>query len=220
MTKNVLVLGASGSIARIVVKQLISQVGTDISRLTLLVRHPDKLAGLDLTKSGIHVVQADVTDTARLASIMADQSVVYANLYGSNLGEQAQSVVTAMRQAEVTRLIWISANGVYGEIPGEYGRWNQTMLGSTLTAYADATKVVEASGLQYTLIRPAWFQDENEIDYEMTFKGDPFKGTEISRKSVADLVVKLINQPDQLIGQSVGISKPHTEGPAPRWYRN
>lgn len=220
MTKNVLVLGASGSIAKIVVKQLISQVGTDISRLTLLVRHPDKLAGLDLTKSGIHVVQADVTDTARLASIMADQSVVYANLYGSNLGEQAQSVVTAMRQAKVTRLIWISANGVYGEIPGEYGRWNQTMLGSTLTAYADATKVVEASGLQYTLIRPAWFQDEDEIDYEMTFKGDPFKGTEISRKSVADLVVNLINQPDQLIGQSVGISKPHTEGPAPRWYRN
>lgn len=218
--KNVLVLGASGSIAQIVVKNILPQVGVSITNLTLLVRHPEKLSALDLTnKKGVHVVQADVTDTKKLAEIMTGQSLVYANLYGSNLGEQAKSVVTAMRQKNVKRLIWISANGVYGEIPGAYGRWNQAMLGATLTAYTDATMVVEASKVDYTLIRPAWFQNEAEIDYEMTFKGEPFKGTEISRKSVAALVTKLIDQPNQMIGESVGISKPNTDGPAPRWYR-
>jgi hypothetical protein len=69
------------------------------------------------------------------------------------------------------------------------------MLGSTLTTYADATQVVEARQLDYTLIRPAWFQDE------------------------ADLVEKLIQDPEQLIGESVDVSKPNTDGPAPRWYR-
>jgi uncharacterized protein YbjT (DUF2867 family) len=219
MTKNVLILGASGSIARIVVQHLLAQVGSDITKLTLFVRHPQKLAGLDLTNPGVQVVQADVLDTDHLATIMAGQSLVYGNLYGADLGQQAASVVKAMQQAQVRRLIWISANGVYGEIPGAYGRWNQEMLGSTLTAYADATRVVEASQLDYTLIRPAWFQDEPEVDYEMTFKGEAFKGTEISRQSVADLVEKLIHDPEQLIGESVGISKPNTEGPAPRWYR-
>lgn len=219
MAKNVLILGASGSVARIVVQDLLAQVGSDITKLTLLVRHPQKLAGLDLSNPGVQVVQADVLDTDHLATIMAGQSLVYGNLYGEDLRQQAASVVKAMHQAQVRRLIWISANGVYGEIPGAYGRWNQAMLGSTLTAYADATQVVEASQLDYTLIRPAWFQDEPEVDYEMTFKGVAFKGTEISRQSVADLVEKLIHDPEQFIGESVGISKPNTEGPAPRWYR-
>ncbi|MCI1894060.1 MAG: NAD(P)H-binding protein [Lactobacillus sp.] len=219
MVKNALILGANGSIAKIVVKQLLPQIGGQITNLTLLVRHPERLADLDLSNPNVHVVQADVTDTKQLARIMTGQSLVYANLYGANLGAQAQSVVAAMCQSHVTRLVWISANGVYGEIPGAYGRWNQAMLGDTLTAYADATKVVEASQLDYTLIRPAWFQDEDEIDYELTVKGQPFKGTEVSRKSVAALVVKLIDQPDQMIGDSVGISKPNTDGPAPRWYR-
>lgn len=219
MVKNVLILGANGSIAQIVVKKLLPQVGGDITNLTLLVRHPEKLADLDLSNPSVHVAQADVTDTKKLAMIMTGQSLVYANLYGTNLGAQAKSVVEAMHQSNVTRLIWISANGVYGEIPGAYGRWNEAMLGDTLTAYADATKVVEASQTDYTLIRPAWFQDEDEVDYELTVKGQPFKGTEVSRKSVADLVVKLIDHPDQMIGDSLGISKPNTAGPAPRWYR-
>ncbi|WP_461240123.1 NAD(P)H-binding protein [Paucilactobacillus sp. N302-9] len=219
MTKNVLILGASGSIAKIVVQNLLPKVGNDISNLTLLVRNPQKLVQFDLSKPGVKVVQADVLDTDRLATIMTDQSLVYGNLYGADLGKQAVSVVKAMQQAQVHRLIWISANGVYDEIPGAYGRWNRDMLGSTLTAYTDATQVVEASQLDYTLIRPAWFQDVTEIDYEMTFKGEPFKGTEISRKSVADLVEKLIDDPEQLIGESVGVSKPNTDGPAPRWYR-
>lgn len=219
MTKNVLILGASGSIARLVVANLMPEVGKEITNLTLLVRHPERLAAMNLDHAGVHIVRADVTDTETLAQIMKGQTLVYGNLYGANLGVQAQSVVRAMHQAQVKRLIWISANGVYGEIPGAYGQWNQSMLGATLTAYADATKVVEASQTDYTLIRPAWFQDEDEIDYEMTAKGQPFKGTEISRKSVASLVTKLIEQPDQMIGESVGISKPNTDGPAPRWYR-
>ena len=50
------------------------------------------------------------------------------------------AVVAAMREAGIKRVIWVSANGIYGEIPGAYGLWNEMMLGSTLDAYAAAPK--------------------------------------------------------------------------------
>jgi len=53
----------------------------------------------------------------------------------------------------------------------------------------------EASALDYTILRPAWLTDEDEVDYETTERNEPFKGTEVSRKSVADLIVKLIESP-------------------------
>ncbi|GIN90107.1 hypothetical protein J6TS1_02460 [Siminovitchia terrae] len=45
--------------------------------------------------------------------------------------------------------------------------------------------IIEASDLNYTVLRPAWLTDNDEIDYEITQKEVPFKGTEVSRKSVA-----------------------------------
>ncbi len=57
-------------------------------------------------------------------------------------------------------------------------------------------------------------------DYEITQKNEPFKGTEVARKSVADLVVKLIESPERLgrvtperLGRAnVGVNKPDTDG--------
>lgn len=57
--------------------------------------------------------------------------------------------------------------------------------------YRKAADIIEASNLDYTIIRPAWFTFKNETDYEVTQKGEQFKGTEVSRKSVANLAVKI-----------------------------
>jgi hypothetical protein len=48
----------------------------------------------------------------------------------------------------------------------------------------------------------------NEIDYETTQKGEPFKGHEVSRKSVAALVVKLATSPELEVRRSLGVNKP------------
>ncbi|CAJ1193587.1 hypothetical protein CPEBRM1_ABPJDJAI_01500 [Companilactobacillus paralimentarius] len=53
--------------------------------------------------------------------------------------------------------------------------------------------------------------NDDEVDYELTQKGEAFKGTMISRKSIADLVVKIINQPTDYYRKSLGISKPGTD---------
>ena len=69
--------------------------------------------------------------------------------------------------------------------------------------------MIEASSLDYTILRPAWLSDENEIDYGTTHKGEPFKNPSgvVSRRSVADLVVKLATTPGCEVRQSLGVHK-------------
>lgn len=57
--------------------------------------------------------------------------------------------------------------------------------------------------------------DYDEVDYEVTQKDEPFKGTEVSRKSVAAQVVKIINNPSEMVNKNIGLNKPDTDGPKP-----
>ena len=53
------------------------------------------------------------------------------------------------------------------------------------------------------------------MTYEVTARDEPFKGTEVSRKSVAALVTALIEHPDKLVRANVGVNKPGTDGVKP-----
>ncbi|KRM97435.1 SDR family oxidoreductase [Loigolactobacillus rennini] len=213
---NVLVLGAAGKIARLAEEQLLDN--TD-AQLTLFLRRPERLEG-KINKDRERLVDGDATNQEQLVAAMKGQDIVYANLAGSNIEEQATKIVAAMDQVGIKRLIWISTLGIYDEVPGAYGKWNHQMLdGGYLETYSAAAKVIENSDLDYTVVRPAWLSNKNEIDYEITQKGEPFKGTEVSRKSIGALVMKLVQDPSQEIGHSIGVNKPNTDGDKPEWYR-
>lgn len=209
---DVTILGAHGQIARIVIQRLLAE--TD-HHLTLFVRDAARLGTIDARRET--VVEGDATSTDDLVKAVRGADIVYANLAGK-VEAEADAVVAAMKQAGVKRLIWISSLGIYDEVPGAFGAWNHKMLDGYLQPYARAAATIEASGLDYTIIRPAWLQDEPAVDYETTQKGEPFKGTEVSRASVADVVLHLINQPDREIGHSVGVDKPGTDGDKPSFY--
>jgi hypothetical protein len=68
--------------------------------------------------------------------------------------------------------------------------------------------VIEASGLDYTILRPDWFTNDNEVNYALTRKGEPEKGTAISRKSIATFVGEIVAAPKKYIGENLGIAKP------------
>jgi uncharacterized protein YbjT (DUF2867 family) len=213
MTK-ILVLGAAGRIARLATRQFLEEGDAE---LTLFLRDAGRLP--DVPDDGVRVIEGDATDTAALAAAARGQDVVYANLAGDDIVAQARSVVAAMDGAGVRRLIWISAMGIYDEVPGAFGEWNHKMLdGGYLEAYGEAAQVIEASDLAYTIVRPAWLTDHDEVDYELTGRDEPFKGTEVSRKSVADLVVTLAREPGRGVGESLGVDKPGTDGDKPSWY--
>ncbi|MEJ9220577.1 NAD(P)H-binding protein [Paenibacillus glucanolyticus] len=137
---------------------------------------------------------------------------------GDDLEDQAKAIVDAMESTGVKRLIFISSLGIYDEVPGDFGKWNNRTIGEYLGPYRKSVDVIEASNLDYTVLRPAWLTDYDEIEYEVTEKGEPFKGTEVSRKSVAVLVVKLIESPDLHVRGNLGVNKPNTDGEKPAFY--
>ncbi len=211
---KVLILGAHGQIARLATAQLLEATPHD---LVLFLRNAQRLDVQDTKRET--VIDGDVLDTQALERALQGVDIVYANLGNAKIEAQAQSVVTAMQHAKVARLIWISTLGIYDEVPGKYGQWNHQMLdGGYLETYSAAAKVIETSDLDYTIIRPAWLSNKNVVNYETTEKGEAFKGTEVSRKSVADLVVRLINDPSQHIRASLGVDQPGTDGDRPSFY--
>lgn len=208
--KNVLVLGANGQIARWVIAKFTDQ--EDIF-LTLLQRNPNKLTGWEPANG--QIVIGNVLDRKLLRAAMAGQDIVYANLIGEDLDVQAKRVIEAMQNAGVKRLVFILSLGIYDEVPGRFGQWNNEIIGKDLEPYRRAADAIESSGLEYTILRPAWLTDEREVDYEISAKEEVFKGTVVSRKSVADLVSKIIVSPELHLGENLGVNKPGTEADKP-----
>jgi uncharacterized protein YbjT (DUF2867 family) len=192
---NVLILGANGQIARVAIELFLK---TTDAKLTLYLRNAKRLHGL--APSRTRVVEGDVLEAKKLSEAMAGQDVVYGNLSGQ-LEQQARNIVKVMQAAGKKRLIFVSSMGIYDEVPGE-------KYGSILDPYRKSAAIIEASDLDYTIVRPAWLNDRDEIDYQTTRKGEPFNGSVVSRKSVADLIVKLAQSPRLAIGDSLGVSKP------------
>ncbi|MBN3822129.1 SDR family oxidoreductase [Burkholderia sp. Ac-20384] len=206
---NVLILGASGQIARWAVQMLGEHQNV---RQTLLVRDPAKLAGNEPANAS--VVIGDVLDKKLLPRIMDGQDIVYANLAG-DVDVQTEHVLAAMKAANVKRLIFVNSLGIYDEVPGKFGDWNRREIGQYLPPYRRSADLIEASDTDYTVLRAAWLQDKDEVSYEITRRDEPFKGTEVSRKSVAALVTELVAHPERLVRANVGVNKPGTDGDRP-----
>jgi uncharacterized protein YbjT (DUF2867 family) len=99
-----------------------------------------------------------------LKEAIQGQNIVYGNLAG-DLGQMAINIVKAMDETNVKKLIFISSIGIYNE-----------PVRSVLKPYRAAADIIEASDLEYTILRPTWFTNDDEIDYELTKKGKPEKG--------------------------------------------
>ena len=192
---KVLILGAHGQIARVATALFLNETG---AQLTLYLRNAKRLR-ISGHAERVRVVEGDVLDLKTLGSAMKGQDVVYANLAGQ-LEEQARCIVQAMKENGVKRLIFISSMGIYDEVPGE-------RHGSILDPYRKAASIIEASDLDYTILRPAWLDDRDVIDYGTTEKGETFKNASktVSRTSVADLVIKLATTPGLENRHSLGI---------------
>ena len=206
--KNVLILGAAGQIAQQAIRLLADR--GDV-QMTLFVRDARKLSSVP---SNARVVEGDVMDADTLKGAVEDQDLVYANLAG-DVDQQAAHIVSAMESAGVKRLVFINSLGIYDEVPGAFGEWNRREIGAYLPPYRRAADIIESSSLDYTVLRAAWLQDEDEIDYATTTRAEPFGGTEVSRKSVAAAVVAIVEEPARWPRANIGVHKPGTQADKP-----
>lgn len=219
---TIAVLGANGRIARIAEDMLLAH---DDIELTLFI-HTENELGADIKDNPrVTMVKGDAKNPDDVLNAINGADEVYANLAATqdssaDIIPMAKAVVDMMDKAGIKRLVWISSLGIYNEVPGEFGAWNANILGDYLVNYRKAVDVIEASDLDYTIIRPAWLTDKDEVDFEITEKGELFRGTEVSRKSVASEVVELLLNPDKEVRASIGLDKPGTDGDKPEWYRS
>ena len=190
--KKVIILGASGNIASHVIDILMKR---DDINLTLFLRNKGRLRNKDV--SGCRIIEGNVLDLNQLKKAIKGQDIVYANLAG-DLEAMAKNIVKAMDENGVKKLIFISSIGIY-DVP----------LRSVLKPYRNAADVIEASGLEYTILRPTWFTNDDEVDYVTTRKGEPERGSVISQKSLATLIAKIIESPKGFNRENLGVNKPN-----------
>lgn len=188
--KNILILGASGSLATVVIKNLIENKEVN---LTLFARNKNRISP---EFSDLKMIAGDAMNFDAVKKAVENQEIVYVNLAG-NLETMVKNIVKAMQENGVKRIIAISSIGIY-----------ETPLKSVLIPYRKLADVIENSGLDYTILRPDWFTNDNEIDYVITKKGEPESGSAISRKSIADFISKIIENPELHLKENLGISKP------------
>ena len=102
---KIAILGAAGQIARLAIQQFLAETS---SELTLFLRNSGRVN--DLANDRVRAVEGDVMDTAALENAVRKHDVVYANLGGDNIEDQAKSLVAALDAVGVRRLIWIATS--------------------------------------------------------------------------------------------------------------
>lgn len=207
---NVLILGANGQIARLVEERLLEEQ-PDVE-LTLFLRNSKRLANL-ANNAHVRIIEGDVENEKEVADAMHGQDIVYVAMVDHDHDNQiTKNVIEAMKHNNVNRIISSNILGIYNEVPGEFGRWNHEQVKSGLDAAIKSAELLEDSRLDYTIIRIPWLNDRDEIKYTVTHKNEEYVGVSGSRKSIADLIVKIIADPSYLSKDSVGLADPDTQG--------
>ena len=190
---RVLILGANGQLARNTTRVLLDDPALT---LTLYLRRAARLK--NPAPDRVRIVDGDVLDGANLRDAMKDQDIVYANLAG-DMAAQARIIIDAMHAAGPKRLIFISSMGIYGEVPGETYR-------GVLDPYRECAALIEASDLDYTILRPGWFTRKSVGPCRVTQKGEPFQGHDIALDSLSALIARIVTTPDLYLRCSIGVS--------------
>ncbi|MFC6182264.1 NAD(P)H-binding protein [Lactiplantibacillus daowaiensis] len=210
--KNVLILAANGQIARIVERRLLVEPAFQDVQLTLFLRQASRLSDL-ADNQRVTLVEGDLTDAKAVSTAMAGQDIVFVAVVDHDTQNRlTKNVIAAMQAKQVKRVLFTNVLGLYNEVPGEFGRWNAEMIGSGMAPAQRSDALLAASDLSYTTLRLPWLNDRDEVNYQLTTKDEPYNGVSGSRQSIADVVVRLIQDPSRYQRDSLGIADPATQG--------
>src|SRR5271165_6685352 len=188
--KTVLVVGATGSIGRLVVEEAIGQGHT----VRALVRTPDKARQLP---SEAQVVIGDVTQPGTLAGAVDGIDAVVFTHGSDNAGKVgAESVdyggVRNVLSALGTRTARIALMTSIG-VTNRTGKYNRTTEAHDWKRRSE--RLVRASGLAYTIVRPGWFDYNGPDQHRLVLlQGDTRKAGDssdgvIARCQIAGILV-------------------------------
>lgn len=186
-SRKIVLIGATGSEGGAVRRYLLDHTN---DQLTLFSRHADQL---NLTAGREKAVSGSVLDSRALVDVLEGQDAVVATLSG-DMEAFAESLVTVLdsikrENGTAPKLIFSTSMGIYGEVPVSMGGTGNGTVQPILRPFRRAADVVENSDLDWTILRPGWFVD-GPVDYEITQKGEPFGGHDISMDAIGDAVLR------------------------------
>lgn len=212
--KNVIIVGAHGRTSAEIIPRLIEQPDVE---LILFLRRAERLQ--HLAGDRVSTFEGDVNDSASLERAIHGQDIVVSTLGGMDLDDKTTGIVKVMENVGVHRLIAISAGGIYDELPEQFNAWDLSMVGNTRPINRRTADVIEHSSLDYTILRPVWLTDAPTETFELTRKGETYRGTETSRASLGRFVADVVQNPKLYVRENLGISQPGTDGDRPTAYR-
>jgi uncharacterized protein YbjT (DUF2867 family) len=211
---TILILGAAGHIGKLLTKDISEQ--TDY---TLVLFARDATKRITIKDPRVKIIDGYFKDKAALEVAMQGVDAIYLN--DMNDAQGVATIVETMKKQNVKRIIAASILGIYDEVPGKFGKWNERMVGAErIKAHARNAALVEVPELDYTILRLTWlYNEKGNTKYSLTQKGEPFIGTEVTREAVAQLIVDILEDTSQkYIQKSIGVSEPDTDGDKPSFY--
>ena len=203
---NVIIFGANGKTGRLVVEKLL-EGGHEV---TAFVRDSSKLKIQD---AHLHITEGQATNKKAVRDAINGKELVISCL-GSDKGlkkttilhEMTSNIVAAMKEHNVTRIIYMASAGIDNEIPGVIGKITTMLLGNVLKDHRNAVEEIKKNKLVYTIARPLSLTDHPYTGkYREAKTGIPEKGRSISRADVADFIIRAMTD-EQYLQQSIALS--------------
>jgi putative NADH-flavin reductase len=214
------IIAATGGIGRQILEQA-TAAGHDV---TAVVRDPSRLPS---TTARVMTVDLD-KDTAALANAVAGADAVLSGLGARTKADEGiatrgtRAIVDAMRATGTSRLVVVSAAPI-GTVPSPeiphppkhdagdgffmrhlFGRIPKVLFKAHYADLAAMEDVVRGSGLDWTIARPPKLTDKPLTgDYRTAIDQNVRGGWSISRADVADLMLRVLDQPET-VGHVVG----------------
>lgn len=197
-SKVILITGASSGIGEGIARLLASEGHT----VLLLARRADRLAKLrdEITAAGgrAEVYEADVTDAARLDTVVADATGKYGrvDVLVNNAGLMPLSLIKNAKRQEAHRMIDVNLKGaidaVYAVLPGMLERNS----GHFINVSSVAAKIVGPSTAVYSATKHGLRAFSDGLRQEMAMDQKNVRVTDIQPGAVASELVRTITDPD------------------------
>jgi putative NADH-flavin reductase len=191
---KLLILGATGPTGR----QLVSRALEAGHSVAALVRDPRKVTEL------IEVIEGDATNASAVAGAARGRDAIVSalgtskSLKGGIMMRTVPVLLPAMQQNGVKRLILQSSFGVaesFVEATTIQKFFFRTFLRSIYADKAKADAMIEASPLEWTIVRPVRLTNGPRTGkYRVSERFDARGPKSVSRADVADFVIREVNE--------------------------
>lgn len=206
---KVIVVGATGTIGRLAVHEMLAAG----HKVTAFCRTPQSL---EIEHSNLTQYPGDVLVQEDIDQAVAGQDAVIVALGNSSLvspirSEGTANVISAMQKAGVSRLICQSTLGAQESWSNLNFFWKRIMFGGLLRVvfrdHERQERLVEDSGLNWTIVRPGAFTDGPATGrfkeaFPPTLRGLKLK---IARSDVAQFLTRQLTDV-QYVNRAVAIS--------------